>query len=390
MRYILLCSLLFAGQLAWAGSSLIQDLAWDCIRPVYVIAGDFDGNGWDDIAVACHSCDAVLLGLNPGDNDCPVLWGSPKELKLTDSPTALDWGLFGKGIGPYHKKIVVATQYKPAWGMFSAEDKSVNLKSRDLVTISHLTTGDFNGDGSLDVALLDPLGLKLDFPTGAIAAIDLSPYSEPGQPSFVNKGDFDRDADLDLVISSGTSLLFFENDGTGNFSFKEAIPVGLSLRATAVADFDDDGDVDLATVDPKFGALAILHNEGCWKFVVTARIKMDKNPVFVIPFDCDRDGDIDLAVAEFAGNCISIATNVDKGSFTIARVMGVGNNPTVLAVGDFDRNGIPDLVVAFYGGGPAGQGPAAQIVYNPCCAIDDCTNVAPCCEEGMAPAPCGP
>ncbi len=390
MRYLLLCCLPWIGILAWAGTPLIQDLMWDCIRPVYVIAGDLDGNGWDDIAVACHSCDMVLLGLNPKGQECPVSWGSPKALKLTDSPMALEWGLFGKGVGPYHKKIVVVTQYKPAWGMFSAKDSSVSLKRSDLVTISHLTVGDFNEDGSLDVVLLDPLGLVLSFPMGAISDIDLSPYTDPGVPSFVNKGDFDRDADLDLVVSSGTKLLFFENQGEGNFALRIELSGGLLIRATAVADLDGDGDQDLAFVDPKFGTLAILENKGCWEFKLKLRIKLDKGPVFVIPFDCDRDNDIDLAVAEYEGDVVAIATNNGQGGFTISRTFSVGKNPIGLAVGDFDRNGIPDLVVALHGGGPSGEGPALQVIYNPCCALDDCTKQAPCCEEGVSPPPpCG-
>ena len=377
------------GWSAVAAVPMVQDLDWDCVKPVYVIAGDFDGDGWDDVALACHSCDMILVGLNPGNAPCPVPWPSPKVFPLADSPVALAWGLFGSGVGPYHKEIVGVTQYTPSWTQFKVTDSSASLEKLPLVTAVHVTIGDFDGNGGLDVAVLDPLGLSVAFPSGGIAAIDLGAIASPGEPAFIAQGDFDRDGDLDLVISSGTSLLFFENDRTGGFAFKEAVPVGLSLRAIAVADFDNDGDADLATVDPKFGALAILRNDGCWKFTITARIKMDKGPVFVIPFDCDRDGDIDLAVAEFEGNCVSIATNNGRGSFTIERTLAVGNEPIGLAVGDFDRNAIPDLIVALHGGGPAGQGPAAQVIYNPCCAIDDCTKQAPCCDEGATPPSCG-
>ncbi len=303
---------------------------------------------------------------------------------------ALDWGLFGKGVGPYHKKLVVVTQYKPAWGIFTARDSGVSLKQAGFVTLSHLKVGDFNEDGSLDVVVLDPLGLKLGFPMGGIAEIDLSPYAEPGQPAFVNAGDFDRDADLDLVVSSATKILLFENQGSGNFAFKMELSAGLSVRATAIADLDGDGDEDIAFVDPKFGMLGVYENRGCWDFKLKQRIKLDKGPVFVIAFDCDRDTDVDLAVAEYDGNSVVMAINDGRGGFSISHAFTVGKNPIGLAVGDFDHNAIPDLVVALHGGGPSGQGPAAQVIYNPCCATDDCTHKAPCCEEdGMAPPKCG-
>ena len=372
---------------AFAGP-MIQDLDWSCVSPTYAIAGDFNGDGWDDIAIACHSCDSIFVGLNPTGTPCPVAWGDPKVFGLGDSPTALAWGLFGRGVGPYTKKIVAVTQYRPGWSAFTVTS-SASLSALNAVTAIHVIVGDFNGDGSLDVAVLDPLGLKVTFPTGGIADIDLSDQN-PGAPAFMAAGDFDRDADLDLVISSSTSLLFYENDGCGGFTRRLNIRVGLSLRGIAVGDFDGDADEDLAVVDPKFGALAIIRNDGCWNFTISAKIKMDKGPVFVLAFDCDRDGDLDLAVAEYDGDSVSMALNSGMGSFSIRHRFAVGKNPVGLDVGDFDRNGIPDLVIALHGGGPEGEGPAAQVIYNPCCATDDCTKQAPCCGEGTsAPASCG-
>lgn len=375
--------------IGWAAAGpVIQDLAWDCVLPVYVIAGDLDGNGWDDIALACHSCDSVLVGLNPGNVQCPVTWPMPKVFELRDSPIALAWGLFGRGVGPYHKQVVVVTQYMPAWSSFKVSGSSAAVSRLHAVTVSHVAVGDFDRNGSLDVAILDPLGFKVLFPQGGGGPIDLAGLVQAGEPAFLAPADFDRDGDLDLVISSGTSLLFYENDGAGVFTLKLTKPVGLALRAIAVADFDGDTDPDLAVVDPQFGALAILENLGCWDFRITARIKMDQGPVFVIPFDCDRDGDIDLAIAEFEGNTVLIAKNNGRGEFTVELLFQVRNNPIGLAVGDFDHNAIPDLVVALYGGGPTGNGPAAQIIYNPCCVVDDCTDTAPCCDQPAPPPGC--
>lgn len=394
---------------AEAQTPLIQALDWDCVRPFYVIAGDFNGDGWDDIALACHSCDTIMVALNPTQQSCPVEWGALKAYKLSDSPVGLAWGMFGKGVGPYVKEIVGITQYTPAWTVFNTDDPKASLRPLELVTATHVALGDFNGDGGLEIAVLDSLGLSIVFLGVDVKAVRLSSSctlkvevhhsglvpvalsdESSGEPAFLNTADFDRDGDLDLVVSSGTSLLFFENDGTGLFSLRVKLPVGLSLRAIAVADLDGDADADLAVVDPKFGALAVIENQGCWRFDITARIKMDLGPVFVVAFDCDRDGDQDLTVAQFDGNCIFIAYNNGSGKFSVERTYDVGNDPIGLAVGDFDRNGIPDLVVALNGGGPAGAGPAAQIIYNPCCALDDCGETPPCCGTEPPPSGCKP
>lgn len=378
---------------AVAQVGLIQNLNWDCVKPAYVIAGDFNGDGFDDFAVACHSCNMIVVGLNPTDRECrktcPVSWPTPKTFALGDSPNALAWGLFGSGVGPYEKKIVAITQYTPAWTSFKVTDTSASLTTLPLITAIHTIAGDFNSDGALDVAVLDPVGLTIHFPTGKISPVSLKGHAVAGQPTFLATGDFDRDSDLDIVVASGTSLLFFENTCGGAFVFKLALPVAVALRSIAVTDFDNDGRVDVAVVDPAFGGLIALRNMGCWSFEVASRVKLDQEPVFVIPVDLNRDGRIDFAVAQYGGDVVSLVMNQGAGRFKLERSIPVGRQPISVAAGDFNADGIPDVVVALNGGGPNGVGPAIQVIYNPLCAMDDCTDMAPCCG-GPGTPPCRP
>jgi hypothetical protein len=120
---------------------------------------------------------------------------------------------------------------------------------------------------------------------------------------------------------------------------------------------------------------------------VAQRIKLDGEPVFIVPADFNRDGKVDLAVAEYSGDRVTLLVNLG-GKFGVERMIPVGKDPISLALGDFDRNGIPDLAVALFGGGPAGSGPAVQILYNPMCATDDCTKKAPGCGTGTPSTPC--
>lgn len=375
------------GALVLAQVPVVQDLNWDCVRPVYIVAGDLNGDGWDDIAVACHSCNTIHVGLNPKATacpaPCPVAWPAPKKFSLGDSPTVLGSGLFyDKAKDAYEIKLVTATQYLPAWATFKVSDVTPpKLAPLSTVTATHLTLGDFDGDGVLDVAVLDSLGLKIVFPGSRIAPIDLTGLAQICHVAFLAPGDFDRDGDLDLVVASNNSLLFFENACLGKFAFKTSVVLGHMLRGIAILDYDQDGKPDLAIVDPAFSALTVVRNAGCWKFEVAQRVKLDGQPVFVVAADFDRDGKIDLAVAEYEANCVTILRNTGK-TFAVDRNISVGRNPISLAVGDFDRNGILDLAVALYGGGPSGTGPAVQVIYNPLCAPDDCSGKAPCCQPG--------
>lgn len=363
---------------------LVQDLNWDCIRPVYIVAGDLNGDGWDDIAVACHSSNTIAVGLNPKSTTCPapcpVPWPTPRSFSLGDSPTVLAWGLFFSK-DAYEIRLVTATQYLPGWTTFkvtvTTPPKLASL-SPDVVTATHLTLGDFDADGVLDIALLDSLGLKVVFPGSKIGPIDLSNLAQICHVAFVATADFDRDGDLDLVVASNNSLLFFENKCLGKFEFKASLVLGHMLRGIAILDINNDGKLDLAVVDPAFAALTIVCNNGCWNFKLAQRIKLDGQPVFVVAGDFDRDGKTDLAVAEYETNCVTILRNIGK-IFALDQSIKVGTNPISLAVGDFDRNGILDLAVALFGG-PAGTGPAVQVIYNPLCTADDCTGKPPCCQ----------
>lgn len=368
---------------AVAQGGVIQDLAWDCVKPAYVIAGDFNGDGVDDFAVACFSCSKVFIGLNPARKECqgpcPVPWPAPRTLALGDAPNALAWGLFGSGVGPYEKRIVAITQYTPAWASFRVTDTRASLTTLPLITAVHVITGDFNGDGALDVAVLDAVSLTIRFPMGEIAAISLKGHATASQPAFLATADFDRDGDLDLVVASDHDLHFFENTCSGAFVHKLAFRVAVSLRSIAITDFDNDGRVDLAVVDPAFGALIAIRNMGCWSFEATDRVKLDQEPVFVIPVDLNRDGRTDFAVAQYGGDVVSLVLNQGAGKFRLERSIPVGRDPISIAAGDFNRDGIPDLVVALHGGGPNGIGPAIQVIYNPLCTPDDCLDRAPCC-----------
>jgi hypothetical protein len=392
-RVAVLGLLMVLGLGAMAQMPLVQDLNWDCVRPVYIIAGDFNADGWDDLAVACHSCNTIMVGLNPGSAvcpaPCPVAWPAPKAFTLPDSPVALAWGLVYDRIkDAYEIRIFTATQYLPGWTSFKVADPTgLKLTSLPTVTATHITLADFNGDGILDLAVLDSLGLKVYFPTAKIDPIDLSPYAQVCHVAFIAPGDFDRDGDVDLVVASNNCLLFFENECLGKFKFKTSIVLGHMLRGIAIADFDDDGKADLGVVDPAFAAFTYVHNDGCWNFSVAQRIKLDGEPVFVVPADFNRDGKVDLAIAEYSADRVTLLVNLG-GKFGVERMVPVGKNPISLAVGDFDRNGIPDLGVALFGGGPAGTGPAVQVIYNPMCTTDDCTKKPPCCGAGTPAAPC--
>lgn len=349
----------------------IQDLDLDCVRPVYVLTDDFNRDSYPDLALACHSCNTVVVLPNLGMAGAPCAqFDTAYSWELEDAPTALASGYFldrPSGLNfPYFSvfpNILAVTQYQPGLVRFSPLDPRGDfLAFRDspnsvevatissFATFTHVLAADLTNDGALEVVVLDGLTPKIGVYQGEREGLNPAAPGSPGGSSvtepvsivlpisahrahFMATGDFDRDGYLDLVVAADGKIMFFRNQftpgGTLGFAppaqdvFPQATPevvVGTKVMGLAVADFDRDGYLDVAAVDPEFGALSILMNQGgCWEFQMVARIKMEGEPVFIVPFDCDRNSIVDLAIAERATNQITIVLNQLTGMRDITR-----------------------------------------------------------------------
>jgi hypothetical protein len=186
--------------------------------------------------------------------------------------------------------------------------------------------------------------------------------------------DLDNDGDQDMVLTSGTHVLVFSNDGRARFARRFAHRTVSLLRSLAAVDFDGDGRLDLfacgysrrdATEDgvglgrpfPYHDAEngtpnVLLANRGDLQFEdVTVASGLDANNTrfsYAAAWeDYDRDGDVDLYVAnDFGRN--NLYRNDGGGRFTdVAAEAGVEDIAAGMSVswGDHNRDGWPDLYV---------------------------------------------
>jgi hypothetical protein len=225
-----------------------------------------------------------------------------------------------------------------------------------------VAVGDFNGDGKLDLATANyddgtvSILLRNSANTGFDAKTD---FSVGSNPNSVAVGDFNGDGKLDLATansgnSNSVSILLRNSANTG-FDAKTDFSVGSNPTSVAVGDFNGDGKLDLATANYDDGTVSILlRNSANTGFdsqnsVAVGDFNGDvgSNPYSVAVGDFNGDGKLDLAATNFNGNSVSVLLrNSANTGFDTNTDFSVGSNPRSLAVGDFNSDGKLDLAAA--------------------------------------------
>ena len=192
-----------------------------------LIAADFNSDRKMDIATTTTSTIDILLGDGTGSfTSSAELEGSPMAAALGTGDTNKDGklDLFAAGVGPGNNlKNYVATYLGDSAGSFVLK-QTITLEKGDVR--GGIAVGDFNEDGSSDVAVpLDKVLLFLGDGTGNLVAV--TPLVAGDQPHTVITGDFNKDGHLDLANSNrgdGTVSVFL-GDGRGKFTLSATVSV---------------------------------------------------------------------------------------------------------------------------------------------------------------------
>ena len=208
-----------------------------------------------------------------------------------------------------------------------------------------VTTGDLNGDGKLDLLLLDQTaGIRIMFNKGDGTFNGPADLGYPGGGRVV-VGDIDGNGQTDIVqlTSSGVSVIL----NKGNAAFAPAVNyvVGYQSVALVLGDLNGDGKLDVAVADQggiNSGAdVGILMNTGGGTFVA-GNYPVANIPNAIAIGDLDNDCIPDLALAGPAG--VSVLVNRGDGSFSSATNFAYGTSGTSIAIGDLNGDGQLDIV----------------------------------------------
>ena len=276
-----------------------------------------------------------------------------------------------------------------------------------------VVAGDFNGDGTPDLAITANLRVYvfLGKGDGTFAPASGSPFRVPSPPyddfgspetgPALAIGDFNHSGHLGLAVglmqNMAAATFFGNGDGTFTAAGTLAGTRGGSLMSLVPADFNLDGDLDLVaasagggpspvtllgyghgafnsivsnTANPIYGlssAVGDFDGDGKLDLAVdgsnillgngdgtfTPGASLDANGSFVAAGDFNGDGKLDLAVCDWNKNTVTILLGNGDGTFSASSPppIAVGSAPDAIVAGDFNNDGKLDVAVANSGDG---------------------------------------
>jgi hypothetical protein len=330
---------------------------------------DYDGDGWMDIVGLVPEKNALVFVKNDGQGEFirdkfrPLGWNHPKHPNYTglvagnvNGDSLDDMVVFGQ----HGFLLLLNRSTQPG----SFEPKLSNDFRRGISG----TLKDLNRDGYGDLILGGIDAVRI---FGFIPQIQMF-TSHPIQLETtleilgVAAADIDNDGDFDIVSTTETELIWYQELGVGIYGTAQTMPVkslsskhGVRRIITADLNMDSNQDVvytaadrDQASAPYPEGVVGVLLANGAGGFNQPVDYPVTgvgfglTGATDVETMDVDQDGNPDIMAAVASRNAAVFFKGDGAGGLVPHESFGVGMEPRFLAALDLEKDGVMDLVVS--------------------------------------------
>lgn len=319
--------------------------------PQWAAAGDFNGDGKQDLVTANFYDSTVSVFLGNGDGTF-----QPRVTYATAThPIAVAIGDFN---GDGKPDLAVTDRGSPVVSILLGNGNGTFAKHVDYSTAvgsANIVVGDFNGDGKLDLAAVGPndfvqpgkLSVLLGNGDGTF-----QPHQDydVGQAQGLAVGDLNGDGKADLVVANGdqqcspdyssctnqNTVSVFLGNGDGTFQTPVTYNTAIGPYAVAIGDINGDSKPDIVTANADIDILggvsgtniSVLWGNGDGTFHPHVDYDMGVGPFSVIVADLNGDTKPDVAVALSAANYVAVLLNTSPAQSATAAILSVSTQST--------------------------------------------------------------
>lgn len=339
--------------------------------------GDVDGDGNQDVVVACGTCCGspaspksghIVVLLGDGKGGFRDAEGSP--IKVAPSVRKVALGDLNQDgsldiVAAEHDSYEITVLLNNGRGTFkrAASDRTMAFKGPRPHT-HDIALADVNNDHALDVLTTNAndgsISVLLGDGKGGFTPAEGSPVQAGRHPyDAIATADLNGDGAVDLVVPDlrGNAIVVLFGDAKGGFAPAAGSPVAVFTRPVyvAVADANGDGRLDIFATHDDVGVVDVLLGVGQGGFAEAAGAPIRlAAPVWgIVPNDLNRDGKVDLVLGTNDTSSLVVLLGDGKGGFAEQpnAVLKGGACPSHTAMADFNGDGRLDIVSGNYESG---------------------------------------